>query len=166
MRKVKKLITLLLIVGYSLFDAHAQAGYSKTDDDNSDIFISFHDNSDGGTINIYQNPAILVLLEKSISMNEKDGLSGYRIQVYSGTGVTAREKASSIKQELMQNFPEIDEDVIYTDYQEPYFKVNVGDFRNRNEAFELYYNIKNKFPGSYIVNSKINFPKLELSEGK
>jgi len=160
---LKKLICLLFLIGNLLFDSFAQP---VSADQDANIFTSIQDNSYGGKMTIYQNPSLQVLVEKSIRMNEKDGINGYRIQIYSGTGSAAREKASNVKREFLENFPEIDQEVIYTDYLEPYFKVKVGDFRNRNEAFELYNNVKKKFPGSYIVKSKINFPKLELPEGK
>ena len=53
-----------------------------------------------------------------------------------------------------------DSNLIYFSYQAPYFKVLVGDYRNKNEAFEMYHKIKSTFPGLYIVKSRIKFPKL------
>jgi hypothetical protein len=163
---LKNQLSLLFLLG--LFNAlvSAQELSDNSQPPLDDIFSTIQDNSQGGTINLYQNPSINVLIDKSIRISEKEGLSGYRIQIFSGTGTPARDKAFGIKKEFLEVFPEINENLIYIDYQSPYFKVSIGDYRNRNEAFEYYHSIKKKFPGSYIVKSKINFPELELAERK
>lgn len=136
----------------------------ETEDDTtffpSDIYIQLLEKDTGGTMKLEQEPELGVLTEKSIRINEKEGLSGFRIQIYSGSEQNAREKLSLIIQEFQESFPEFNAELIYTEYQAPYFKLRVGDFRNKNEAYEWFHQIRKKFPNSYIVKSKIKYPKL------
>ncbi len=130
----------------------------------NDLLMLIQDKNTGGTIQIYQDPSLMILLEKSNRIKEKEGLEGFRIQLYSGSEQNARDKANEISQEFMIAFPEFNSKLIYTEYQAPYFKLRVGDYRNKNEAFEFYHLVKKNFPNSYIVKSKINYPKLEPVE--
>ena len=153
-----KEVCLFLILGMLVFKIDAQEISSTPVTD--DIFYSIQDDTYGGNIDLYQNPSLHVLVNKYARINKKDRLDGYRIQIYSGSGNSARTEASNVRRKLLDKFPEFDSGLVYFDYQAPYFKVVIGDFRNKNEAFELYHKIKGKFSGSYIVKSKINFPKL------
>jgi len=131
-----------------------------------DIFSVIQDDTYGGKINFYQNPSLHVLVDKNTRLNRKNGLQGYRIQIYSGSGVNARDESNQIREYFLELFPEFDSDLVYFDYQAPYFKVSVGDYRTRNEAVEFYHMLKKNFRSSYIINAKINFPKLDLPEEK
>lgn len=154
-----KIIWLFLFIGVLVVKINAQDNNSIAVTD--DIFSSIQDETYGGDIQLYQNPSLHVLVDRYARINKKERLNGYRIQIYSGSGNKARFEAEDIRRRLLNNFPEFDYNLIYFDYQAPYFKVVVGDYRNKNEAFEVYHRIKRKFSGSYIVKSKINFPKLK-----
>ncbi|MFH1000905.1 MAG: SPOR domain-containing protein, partial [Bacteroidota bacterium] len=45
--------------------------------------------------------------------------------------------------------------------QIPFWKIRVGDFRTREEAYYLYKKIVKDFPNSYIVRDQIDFPELD-----
>jgi hypothetical protein len=81
-------------------------------------------------------------------------MRGYRIQVYMGS---ERKAALDVKSELQKNFPHVETYIIY---QQPYFKVRVGDFRNQAGAQELYYELLSHFQKAFIVHDEINIPKL------
>lgn len=151
-------ISLFLILALAVCNISAQDNDIALAPD--DIFYSIQDDTYGGTISLYQDPLLHVLVDKYARINEKQGLKGYRIQIYSGSGVSARAEANSARYRLLNLFPEFDPSLIYFDYHAPYFKVVIGDYRNKNEAFEVYHDIKRKFSGSYIVKTRIRFPKL------
>ncbi len=155
---------ILLIITVLKISAQGTTAYSKPAI--NDIFPLIQDDSFGGNIDLYQNPSLHILIDKNIRLNKKNGLTGYRIQIFSGTGNAARENANITSRKFRNNFPNFDSDLIYFEYKAPYFKVRVGDFRNKNEAFEYFHMINRKFPGSYIVKSRIKFPKLEANQNK
>lgn len=150
------------ILMFSLF--HTKPGFTQTQDSlltGNDIISAINDDTRGGNIQIYQNPSLHVLLEKSKRISQRDGLHGYRIQIFSGSGQNARDKSFEIQTEFRKQFPNFDPDLIYNTYQAPFFKLRLGDFRSKNEAVAFLQRVKKVFPNSYIVKSKINFPKLE-----
>lgn len=129
-----------------------------------DIFSEINDDSEGGKIQIYQDPILHVLIDKNTRINKKEGLWGYRIQIFSGSGQNARDKSFAIQTEFVEQFPDFDKGLIYNIYQAPFFKLRLGDYRSKNEAVEFYHQLKEFFPNSYIVKSKINFPKLDSEQ--
>ena len=81
------------------------------------------------------------------------GVPGYRIRIFSESGVGAKEEQQRIRASFLSEFPEID---AYYRYDEPYFKVYVGDCRTRSEALKLYDLIKKEFPNPIIRKDYIN----------
>lgn len=154
----KRYLFIILIINYSLtISAQNTNSFAHL---SRDIFSSINSTYYGGTVNIYQDPSINALIDKNIRINKKNKVQGYRIQIFSGSGTSARVEANDIRREFIDYFPELDSTTIYFDYKAPYFKVVIGDFRNKNEAFQEYHQIKSKFEGAYIIKSKINYPKL------
>jgi hypothetical protein len=49
---------------------------------------------------------------------------------------------------------------VYLIYQQPYFKVRVGDYRTKLEAEAVYRQLLHEFDKLFIVPDKINLPKL------
>ncbi len=81
------------------------------------------------------------------------GVPGYRIRIFSESGVGAKEEQQRVRASFLSEFPEID---AYYRYDEPYFKVYVGDCRTRSEALKLYDLIKKEFPNPIIREDYIN----------
>ncbi len=95
------------------------------------------------------------LIEKNIAKNNTNKtISGYRIQLFSGN---ERLNANSIKTKFLHLYPE---QPAYLAYQQPYFKIRVGDFRTKLEAKIFYNKIKYEFGECIIIQDKINLPKL------
>lgn len=112
-----------------------------------------------GKVSIIQEPRIEALVGKHIEINQKaKGFKGYRVQIYFGSGSDAKSTANKIRTELNNLFPDLSS---YLLYEAPYFKVRVGDFRNRNEAYKAFKIIQVNYPGAFIVDDLIGLPKLQ-----
>lgn len=108
-----------------------------------------------GAIRIIADPLVYRYIYPSeVISSDNNLMSGFRIQVYSGTN---RPEAEHIRQEIGQNYPGTP---VYMIYQSPYFKIRVGDFRNRIEAQELFYKLKQQYTGILLAPDKIEFPQL------
>jgi hypothetical protein len=95
------------------------------------------------------------LIQKNIEENKvAEGIPGFRIQIYSDAD---RKGAADARNKFLQLYPNAD---AYLIYQQPNFRVRVGDFRNRMEAHALYKKMLEEFPEVIIVPDKINLPKL------
>ena len=87
----------------------------------------------------------------------KQTTPGYRIQLYFGS---ERTKAAEIKTDFSNNFSNTP---AYLIYQQPNFKIRVGDFKTRMEAFAFLESIKEFYTTSFIVPDEIKLPKRDLN---
>ena len=118
------------------------------------IAFSQSENSQG-KIKIDADPRLESLIERIIRTNElRQTMPGFRVQLYSGL---VRNTANEAKSEFSKLYPEIPSHLIY---QQPNFKVRVGDFKTRLEALRLHEDIKSLFPSSFIVKDDVKLPNL------
>ena len=128
---------------------------------NNDLFRQLNEQQDDyGKITITQDAKLYQMVDAFSDANKREGIKGYRIQIYSGSGQNARSTMQTISQQFLKNFPDFDPAQVYPEYKTPYFKLCVGDFRSRGEANAFFHKIRELYPDSYVVNSKIKFPKL------
>lgn len=96
------------------------------------------------------------LIAKHIRISEqKKSIPGYRVQIYFGG---QRNKANEIKTEFLKKYPE---ENAYLIYQQPNFKIRVGDFRDRLQAQEFYLKLLPDFNTAFIVKDDISLPELK-----
>ena len=109
-----------------------------------------------GKLHINADPRIDSLLNISRRINEeKQSIPGYRVQVYFGSD---RKKANEIKTGLLQKHSDLP---AYVMYQQPHYKVRVGDYRTRIEAYKLSRQLSAEYPSAFIVRDDIALPPLE-----
>ena len=90
---------------------------------------------------------------KLLTSNKKtSGIPGYRIRIYSESGIGAKEEQQRIKARFLTLYPGID---AYNSYDEPFFKIYLGDCRTRSEALKLIDRIERNFPNPFIVDDYI-----------
>lgn len=116
------------------------------------LFCTVNVNAQSNTI---QEKKIEKLNEKHKENCDKKGtIPGYRVQIHFGSD---REKAKDEKAKFLKLYSEVP---AYENYQQPNFKIRVGDFRTRLEAQKFLKDIKNDFSSSFVVTDEINYPKL------
>jgi hypothetical protein len=107
------------------------------------------------TVIIQHNIKVDSLVEKNIEHNKSlNGIQGYRVQLFFGS---ERKAATDAKTKFLQLMPS---EEVYLIYQQPYFKVRVGDFRTKIEAEAMYRKLLSDFDKAFIIPDKINLPKL------
>lgn len=82
------------------------------------------------------------------SAKAKKTLSGYRIQIYTGSGSRAMNDAMDAKAKFLNAFPT---ERIYVEYTAPFWRVRTGDFRFRNEGLAMLHMVRTVFPSCYMV---------------
>ena len=97
-----------------------------------------------------------LLVNKQIEINEittrnsRRSAAGYRILIISSND---RNKVIEAKTKMYREFPELK---AYMMYQSPFFRLKVGNFRERTEAEEYLPQIQHIYPtGVYIVTDTI-----------
>ena len=112
-----------------------------------------------GRLTFYQSAAITSILVKKIKVNEaKPQIKGYRIQIFSISGVNSKDKANKEKAEFLLQNPDAH---VYMVYNEPYFKIRIGDFRTKLEAYHYMYSIIKDYPFAFVVEDDVNIPYVE-----
>ncbi|MFT4526365.1 MAG: hypothetical protein ACI85F_002538 [Bacteroidia bacterium] len=84
-------------------------------------------------------------------------MKGYRVQVFSGSGNEARQKANQLRSEFLQLYPNIATHLVF---QQPNFKVRIGDLRTELEAIRLKKEIGYDYPNGFVVRDMIDLPPL------
>ena len=159
---MRKLIFILVILGFSSLIVRSQSYYTT-----SDLFKSTDPNSQSGRLTIYQDPALDTLIGRYIMENKNleerngfTGVEGFRIQIYNSSDRNAKIESAKVRQEFMNQFPDV---VSYLLFAEPaWYKVRVGNFRSRTEATRLFLIISKKFPNADLVPDIINLPDLNI----
>jgi hypothetical protein len=102
-------------------------------------------------VTIHKDPRLDLLISKQVELNKevykennRTG-AGYRVLVIN---TNDRNKAMEVKSKMMSEFPE---HKTYLVYQSPYFKIQVGNFRDRKEAEVLRKKIMSLYPSGVIV---------------
>jgi len=104
---------------------------------------------------IRQDSRIDTLVNRHIIANaHKNGVRGYRIQIYRGGHRTAQDEANRVMAGFINEFPDIP---THLSFDKPnWFKVKVGDFRSREEAALCFYRILQKYPDAYLIRDDID----------
>ncbi|MGN6494416.1 MAG: SPOR domain-containing protein [Agriterribacter sp.] len=107
-------------------------------------------------ITVSRDARVDVLMKKNKEINEEvylktlKNMAGYRLQVIN---TNDRNKALDVKTKMLSEFPS---EKVYMIYQSPYFKVQMGNFRNRGDAEILLNKVKKIYPsGVFIVPSRV-----------
>lgn len=111
---------------------------------------------ENGNVVIHKDPRVDLLVTKQVEINEvttrntRRIANGFRIQVIN---TNDRNKANEAKTKVYQSFPELKP---YLIYQAPFFKLKVGNFKNREDAEQYINDLKRLFPsGVYVVRDII-----------
>lgn len=106
-------------------------------------------------VKLISDPKLDSLVAKNIELNKsQQTIDGYRIQLFSGS---ERNNANALRSKFKTEYPN---ENVYLIYQQPYFKLRVGDYRNLIEAQEMYLQLQKSYGQLLIVPDKINLPKL------
>lgn len=111
-----------------------------------------------GTLNIVQDSRInsLIELHKEINQNNQK-IDGFRIQIFKESGNEAVDKARTVSNEFLESFPDIP---TYLSFGQPYYRVHVGNFRDRIEAEGYLKRIQKKYRQAFVIGEKIELPEL------
>ncbi len=102
-------------------------------------------------VTIHKDPRLDMLISKQVELNKVVYLennrtgNGFRVLVIN---TNDRSKAMEVKSKMMTEFPD---HKTYLVYQSPYFKIQVGNFRERKEAEALRKKIIRYYPNGVIV---------------
>jgi hypothetical protein len=120
-----------------------------------------------GTVKYFYSADLDSLVNFQNAVNVKKcpkTVKGFRVQIYSCSGINCHEKANKHFNQFLIAYPEIAAEKIW---DPPSYKVRVGNCRNRFEAERIKSKIKEDFPFIFIVSDFIDSPfKTECKEAE
>ena len=112
--------------------------------------------NDSNSVIVHKDPRVDILVKKQAQINEETTkesrrtAKGYRLLVIN---TNKRDEAIAAKTKVYTYFPDLK---AYLIYQSPYFKVKVGNFKDRKDADEFRKELSTLFPsGVFIINDII-----------
>jgi hypothetical protein len=127
------------------------SGYSRACAQQSD--------ENAGRVKIVQDERVDLLVNKHIQINQtRDGIEGYRIQIFFDSGTNSKTKAQSIFESFKARYPETG---AYLTFKAPNYKARVGDFRTKLDAQRYLNSIIDEYPNAWVIEDMINLPKVE-----
>ena len=111
-----------------------------------------------GKLHVVQDSRIDSLVNLHRSIRQRDSkIDGFRVQIFMESGNDAVDRAQKVSNEFLNTFPEIQP---YISFGQPYYRVRVGDFRDRLEAEGYLKRIQTKYPQAFVIGDRIELPKL------
>lgn len=105
-----------------------------------------------GRVTVTGDVAVNEMVARHVELNNRvKTMPGYRVQIASFSGINSKNSAFSLRERFMTDYPAVQ---AYIVYDEPNFKVKVGDFRTRLEAYAFLQEIKEVYKG-YIIKDNI-----------
>jgi len=121
--------------------------------------------TDSNSVVIHKDPRLDMLVKKQADINEftsrdaRRNARGYRLMIIN---TNKRDEAIAAKTKVYTYFPELK---AYLLYQSPYFKLKVGNFKERKEAEDYRRQLNIYFPkGVFIMNDIIEVKPGKNSE--
>ena len=107
-----------------------------------------------GSVHYDIEPAIEKMEAAHIAAWDKVGtMNGYRIQIIAVTGASSKAQAETSYNSFTAQFPDI---AAYITFAEPFFRVRVGNYHTRLQAYKELLIVQESFPDAFIISDKIS----------
>jgi len=130
-----------LVINYNVFDQFREPGPY------------------GNRMVIIQSDSIDHMVNRDIAENRLSPgkMDGFRVRIFFDNKQTARAESEQIVEDFSTAHPGTG---VYRIYENPYFKVTVGDFRTKSEAMRFMRRIRKTYPQAFITREIIRYPPL------
>ncbi len=121
------------------------------------IFQLLGENGNGGSVQVNQPAQMDEAYARYVKANSEKKRSGYRIRLFFDNKQSARFASDTLEQGFQLRFPQIP---TYRTYNNPFFKVTVGDYRTKSDAIRQLNRILPFYPQAIVVRETIWFPEI------
>ena len=108
------------------------------------------------TVQIAEHGDAAAIVEKNLKVAPK-AVNGYRIVIFMSNAQSARRDAVMAQENFAQLFPQ---EHSYLTYENPYFKVAVGNCTSQEEAMILLGTLRKSFPKAFIMREAIDISEF------
>lgn len=120
---------------------------------NLSLFLVNTASAQTGRVTVTGDVKVGRMVERHVELNSRvKTIPGYRVQIAAFSGANSKTSAFNLRDRFMLDYPTMQ---AYIVFDEPNFKVKVGDFRTRLEAYAFLQQIKDSYKG-YLIKDNIN----------
>ncbi len=94
------------------------------------------------------NRKLDMALDTLTKLNLNRPITAYTVQVYTGR---SREEANEARQKVYESMPDAQP---HLEYRQPSFRVKVGNFYDRVEAYKTFTTLKRAFPAAILIQER------------
>jgi hypothetical protein len=142
-----------LFVLFTLWSSMVLMAQPSQPGSGGDLLMSLQEGGRNNRVTLQMDTLLVSNYYKLLNSNKSNsGIPGYRIRIFSESGVGAKDEQQRVKARFLTLYPDVD---AYNRYDEPFFKIYVGDCRTRSEALKLMDKIQGNFPNTFIVGDFI-----------
>jgi hypothetical protein len=109
------------------------------------------------SVTFVKDSRVDVLVDKHVASNKTAPINGFRINIFFQSGNNSRSSAMAAHNAFSERFPNMKS---YVSFEEPYFRVNVGNFRTRLEANAALENLRLTYPQANVVRDVLDVRDL------
>lgn len=111
----------------------------------------------GAKVGVWEADDVTSQFSKLAAKPKQSEIYGYRIEIFTENGQTARASAFATCNAFVELFPEVSAKV---SYDKLYWKVTVGQCASAEEAIALWGRIKNHYPKAFLARETIEIDNL------
>lgn len=106
---------------------------------------------------IIQSRAVRTALDNQVAENVGKKFNGFRVRIFLSSAQDARDASARAFNLFTRLYPEIP---AYRIYDNPNFRVTVGNFRTRLEADNFARTVKSHFPTASVMRDRFKYPSI------
>jgi len=111
----------------------------------------------GGCVTVSEDESTAAAVRQSDLRVKPSKVRGYRVVIFFDNGQYASDKAKAVMDSFTEKFPSVN---AYMTYENPYFKVSVGDCLTMEEAVILMNRVGDAFPTAFPKSEDIGLDEL------
>lgn len=156
--KTRLLVFSFAVLLFSVRNVFAAVNPEETDslsvqDSAVVVRMTYEDMMDclGGSVSMPDSLALA--MERQVEKNKARKAAGYRLRIYFDNSKDAREISARIVDTFAVRHPDIP---VFRIYDNPYFKVTVGEFRSKSDAMRFMEAIRPEYPAVFLVKESFS----------
>lgn len=121
--------------------------------DSSAVYMTYREMMEflSGSVEIPDSLALA--MDRQVEKNKGRKVSGYRLRIYFDNSRNAREVSEQIADTFAVRYPDVP---VFRIYDNPYFKVTVGEFRSKSDAMRFMEAIRPEYPTVFLVKESFS----------
>ncbi len=134
----------MLLISVNLFSQYIETDFTEL----KYMHDSLEVGKSGGNVTVYHDTKLHDLMGNFAEAYRLKPDKVYRVQIFFGIGREARYRAQGVKRKFEQKYPTIPAFLVF---EEPYFKVKVGDCDFKLDAEKLRNKLQNEYNSVFIT---------------